>query len=183
MRTRVGFTGGTLKDPTYRKLGDHTESVDLDFDPAAITFSELLQLFWKFHDPTVGLKRQYMSAIFYHDEEQKWLAEKSKDKAQESFSRPIVTEILAMDTFYEAEDYHQKYLLRNCGKLFHSLNLEGQALIKSHVAAKLNAFAGGFGSREEFEQNAGKWGLKQNETEVVQALLAGRGVQSATCGI
>ncbi len=89
--------------PTYYNLGDHTETVDIDYDPQATSYEELLKMFWKNHDPTRKCSRQYMSAIFYHDEHQRKLAEESKRTEEKKRSSTIRTEILPMEKFYEAE--------------------------------------------------------------------------------
>jgi len=179
--TRVGYTGGSVPDPTYRKLFDHTESVDLDYDPSKIDYSTLLKMFWQWHDPTVDHKRQYMSAIFYHDDAQKKLAEESLKAEQAKRKRPIATQILAHETFYEAEDYHQKYLLRSQPKLFRSLGLDGSELIKSHVAARLNGFCGGYGSVEQLEHEMPLLGVGDSITNAVRDVMAHG--SNATCGM
>jgi peptide methionine sulfoxide reductase msrA/msrB len=116
-----GYTGGTKENPTYAEVSSgktgHVEAVQVYYDPTKITYEELLGYFWKHVDPTdaggqfVDRGGQYRSAIFYHDEEQKRLAEKSKEALGKSgkFDKPIVTEILKFTKFYEAEDYHQDY--------------------------------------------------------------------------
>ena len=90
-------------------MGDHTESVDIDFDPNIVSYEQMLKLFWKHHDPTTRAKRQYMSAIFYHDEQQEELAKKSMEEAQKIGSRSITTVIEPAEEFYDAENYHQKF--------------------------------------------------------------------------
>ena len=120
--TTVGYMGGNLKNPTYKdvctnKTG-HVEVVEIEFDPKIVNYEKLLELFWKIHDPTQlnrqgpDVGTQYKSVIFYHNEEQKFLAEKSKDKLEKSnkFKKPIVTEIKPSEIFYKAEEYHQNYL-------------------------------------------------------------------------
>jgi peptide-methionine (S)-S-oxide reductase len=120
--TRVGYTGGDFKNPTYKDVctdrTGHAEAVEVDYDPAKVSYNDLLNVFWENHDPT-QLNRQgpdfgtqYRSAIFYHSPEQEQEAQKSKDELEKSkrFSRPIVTQIVPATTFYEAEDYHQQYL-------------------------------------------------------------------------
>jgi peptide methionine sulfoxide reductase msrA/msrB len=116
-----GYTGGNKENPTYAEVSSgttgHVEAVQVYYDPSKITYEELLDYFWKHVDPTdaggqfVDRGGQYQSAIFYHDEEQKQLAEKSKEGLSKSgkFNKPIVTEILKFTKFYEAEDYHQDY--------------------------------------------------------------------------
>ena len=83
--------------------GDHTETVEIEFDPKQTSYSKLLDMFWKNHDPTRCASRQYMSAIFYHSNEQKRLAEESRDKRQKQLSQKIVTRITTAETFYNAE--------------------------------------------------------------------------------
>jgi peptide-methionine (S)-S-oxide reductase len=120
--TRVGYTGGQLKDPTYKDVctdrTGHAEAVEVDYDPTKVSYDDLLKVFWENHDPT-QLNRQgpdfgtqYRSAIFYHSPEQEKAARQSKAELEKShrFSRTIVTQIVPAVTFYEAEDYHQQYL-------------------------------------------------------------------------
>jgi peptide methionine sulfoxide reductase msrA/msrB len=116
-----GYTGGSKENPTYAEVSSgttgHVEAVQVYYDPSKITYEELLDYFWKHVDPTdaggqfVDRGSQYRSVIFYHDEEQKRLAEKSKEALSKSgrFNKPIVTEILKFTKFYKAEDYHQDY--------------------------------------------------------------------------
>jgi methionine-S-sulfoxide reductase len=120
--TRVGYTGGVLPNPTYEdmKTGTtgHAESIEVTFDPTQTSYTKILELFFKMHDPTTVNRQgndvgsQYRSAIFYHSEAQKAEAQKVKDQVQASgkWKKPIVTEIVPAKTFYLAEDYHQKYL-------------------------------------------------------------------------
>jgi peptide-methionine (S)-S-oxide reductase len=120
--TRVGYTGGHLDNPTYKDVcSDHTghaEAVEVEYDPAQVSYETLLALFWENHDPT-QLNRQgpdfgsqYRSAIFYHSPEQQAAAIASKEQLQKSgrSSRPVVTQIAPAVRFYPAEDYHQQYL-------------------------------------------------------------------------
>ena len=121
----VGYTGGTTKNPTYEdvctdKTG-HAEVMRVEYDPAEISYEELLEVFWKIHNPTTlnrqgpDVGTQYRSAIFYHNEVQKKTALKSKEKLEKSgnYKNPIVTEIVPAKKFYRAEEYHQKYLEKN----------------------------------------------------------------------
>lgn len=116
-----GYTGGHKENPTYEEVSagktGHVEAVQVFYDPSKISYSELLEVFWRQIDPTdpngqfVDRGSQYRSVIFYHTEEQKRLAEKSTDDLQKSgrFTKPIVTEILPASQFFKAEDYHQDY--------------------------------------------------------------------------
>ena len=118
--TRVGYSGGHTKNPSYETvcLGttEHTEVLELNFDETEISYEKLLDNFWKCHDPTTlnrqgpDIGRQYRSAIFYYSDIQKDIAEKSKIKHQPKFNNNIVTEITKADIFYLAEDYHQHFI-------------------------------------------------------------------------
>ena len=120
----VGYMGGTLKDPSYEdvctdKTG-HAEVVQVVYDPALVSYEELVDFFWSIHDPTTVNRQgpdvgtQYRSVIFYRTEDQKKKALKSKENLEKSkkYSRPIVTEISPESEFYRAEEYHQRYLLK-----------------------------------------------------------------------
>jgi methionine-S-sulfoxide reductase len=121
-RTIVGYTGGTLEDPTYEDVSSHTtghaEAVWVEFDTHIVSFETLCKQFFRMHDPT-QLNRQgpdvgdnYRSAIYYVNDHQKEIAEAARDRAQSDWKDPIVTEIEPAGPFYEAEDYHQKYAER-----------------------------------------------------------------------
>ena len=97
------FIGGTKANPTYYAMGDHTETIDLDYDPKVTSYGELLHIFWNNHDPCTKNKRQYMSAIFYHDEEQKELALQTKDEMSKR-GKKITTEIAPAKEFTDAEE-------------------------------------------------------------------------------
>jgi methionine-S-sulfoxide reductase len=120
--TTVGYAGGTLDKPLYEdvKTGrtGHAESLQIAFDPSKITFDEILDFFFRLHDPTTANRQgndigtQYRSAIFYHDDAQRDAAERAIQRAQPKWPRPIVTEVVPFTNFYPAEDYHQDYLQR-----------------------------------------------------------------------
>jgi methionine-S-sulfoxide reductase len=125
--TRVGYTGGTTPNPKYEDTHDghtgHAESVEIQFDPKKVSYEHLLDLFFKMHDPTTKNRQgndvgsQYRSAVFYHGEQQKKETEKFIQKVNRShaWKNPVVTEVAPAGTFWEAEDYHQKYLIRHPG--------------------------------------------------------------------
>jgi peptide methionine sulfoxide reductase msrA/msrB len=127
LATRVGYTGGRTRNATYREVsrGDtgHAESIEVVFDPARLGYEELLRLFFRMHDPTTRNRQgndvgtQYRSAIFYHDEEQRRTAERVREEVQRSgkWRGEIVTEIVPAGEFWEAEEYHQQYLVKNPG--------------------------------------------------------------------
>jgi methionine-S-sulfoxide reductase len=105
----VGYAGGTTPDPTYRTMGDHTETVQIDYDPSVISYDELLAEFWASHRPTrPAASRQYASIIFFGSETEREAAEASK-RALESTVGRLYTEIAPLTRFHLAEDYHQHY--------------------------------------------------------------------------
>ncbi|WP_128546557.1 peptide-methionine (S)-S-oxide reductase MsrA [Larkinella soli] len=120
-----GYEGGTKANPTYKEVctgnTGHAECVEVTYDPKKVTYAELLEAFFRSHDPTslnrqgADVGTQYRSVIFYHNDEQKQLAEKAKKElnASGAYDKPIVTEVSAADTFYVAEDYHQEYYANN----------------------------------------------------------------------
>jgi peptide-methionine (S)-S-oxide reductase len=120
IETAAGYTGGKTEEPTYEEVctdrTGHAEAVQVTYDPSQVTYEELLDVFWRSHDPTQlnrqgpDIGSQYRSAIFFASPEQEKSAIASRDAAQERFERPIVTEITEAPSFYPAEDYHQRYL-------------------------------------------------------------------------
>ena len=118
--TRVGYAGGRLDNPTYEDVCSHTtghaEVVEVTYDPDQISYEQLMETFWGKHDPTQlnrqgwDIGDQYRSVVFFHDEEQREAAERSKEREQGNWRRPIVTVIEPAQTFWAAEDYHQQYL-------------------------------------------------------------------------
>lgn len=120
--TRVGYIGGHLDNPTYQNVctgkTGHAEAVEVSYDATLVSYEQLLKLFWQSHNPTTYHRQgpdvgsQYRSAIFFHNEEQEKEAQASKEALDSSgrFTKPVVTEVVPVTTFYEAEDYHQQYL-------------------------------------------------------------------------
>jgi peptide-methionine (S)-S-oxide reductase len=120
-----GYSGGSVKNPTYREVCSkntgHAEVVQITFDPKVVSYAELLEIFWKTHDPTTLNRQgndtgpQYRSVVFYHNDEQRRIAEQQKQTLDAAgiFDAPIVTEITAYTEFYPAEDYHQNYYRDN----------------------------------------------------------------------
>ena len=123
--TQVGYIGGKLTNPTYEEVctdtTGHAEAVQVEYDPNEISYDEVLNVFWSNHNPTSlnrqgpDIGNQYRSAIFFHDEEQKKIAQKSKEELEKSgkFQKRIVTEIVPAPEFYKAEEYHQKYFQKH----------------------------------------------------------------------
>jgi len=129
--TAVGYSGGTFNNPSYRDVctgqTGHAEVVQVEYDPAQVSYEDLLGVFWSCHDPTTVNRQgpdvgsQYRSAVFFHTPQQEAAARASKDKLNSSgmFKRPIVTEIMPASEFWMAEDYHQQYFAKRGGGSCH----------------------------------------------------------------
>ena len=126
--TSVGYTGGSTQDPSYEEVCSgrtgHAEAVLVEYDPAQVSYEQLLELFWEIHDPTTPNRQgpdigtQYRSAVYAHDAEQEAAAKASRDAAAGRFARPIVTEIAPAGPFHKAEDDHQQYFEKRGRKAF-----------------------------------------------------------------
>lgn len=176
----MGYTGGHKINPTYYKLGDHTESLQIDFDPLQISYEQLLDIFWDNHNPTRrAWSTQYKAAVFVHDEVQTRLAESSKaeiasKKTGKWFNRHIKTEILPAETFYLAEDYHHKYLLQSNPRIWGDVvgvYREPTGWINSTAAARLNGYVGGYGTMAQLEEEIGSLGLSLPTREHLHKLV------------
>ncbi|XP_043794125.1 peptide methionine sulfoxide reductase isoform X1 [Apis laboriosa] len=171
IRTCVGYAGGQKESPTYKNMGDHTEVVDIEYNPNIVSYSQLLALFWQNHEYglTTKIKRQYMSLILYHDEEQKLLAEKSREQEQYKHTDLILTEIRKFEKFYLAEDYHQKYRLRKHPWLMENTGLTSDELLRnSPLAAKLNGYIAGAGTLEQFKKELPNLGLSEKAAKYLE---------------
>jgi peptide-methionine (S)-S-oxide reductase len=179
VRTRVGYTGGTTPDPTYRRIGDHAETVQVDFDPATVDYRELLELFWRSHNALhPPWSRQYMSAVFYADEHQEQLARDVRERLEKSADRPLRTEILLASRFFPAEDYHQKYILQNDPPLnqeYRRMYPEFSDFVDSAAAAKVNGYLYGCGSLGQVRTELSSLGLSAKGREHLLAKMRRRG--------
>jgi methionine-S-sulfoxide reductase len=165
IRTRVGYAGGTKKNPTYYSLGDHTETIQIDYDPAVISYRELLDIFWDSHAPIrPAWSRQYMSIIFFHSDEQKRVALESRDHEEAKRGGRIFTEIIPFSKFYLAEAYHQKYLLQGEPDLmreFSHIYQDGTDFVNSTAAARVNGYLGGNGTLPALKAELAALGLSE----------------------
>ena len=175
VRPRVGYAGGQSANPNYSNIGDHTETVQVDYDPQRITYTQLLDVFWQNHEPAGRFgSRQYMHAIFYHDDHQRKLAMASKLALEEKIGRHVNAEVAPLRSFTMAEDYHQKYILKRYGRLSREISTIyplHQDLVASTAAARLNGYAGGYGNQALLAREIDTLGLsaagKQALTEMV----------------
>ena len=168
VRTRVGYAGGSKEDPTYYNLGDHSETIQIDYDPRQISYEELLNIFWESHRPTRPTSRQYASIIFYHDDDQKQLALATKAREETKQGGAIHTEISPYTAFYLAEGYHQKYRLRQVEDLvfaFSAIYSDLGDFVNSTATARVNGYLGGNGTLEQLEREIDQLGLSPEERE------------------
>lgn len=165
IRTRVGYSGGTKRNPTYHDLGDHSEAIQIDFDPGRVSYERLLEVFWKSHDPTSrSWSRQYRAVLFFHNEEQKRSAEESRDREAARIKGKIQTELLPAAEFHLAEGYHQKYYLRLDSLLsaeFRQMFPLEKDFVNSTAAARANGFIVGYGTMAGLQGDLDRLGLSE----------------------
>uniref|UniRef100_A0A0R3RS23 peptide-methionine (S)-S-oxide reductase n=1 Tax=Elaeophora elaphi TaxID=1147741 RepID=A0A0R3RS23_9BILA len=180
LATRVGYAGGTTMSPDYDNIGDHTEITEVQFDEKIISYDQILNYFWRNHDPTRVHKKQYKSAILYINDQQKEAAKQSLKKLQEKYgNRKIDTYVQKLVQFYQAEDYHQKYWLRCQTAIFEKLNLNDEEMVSSLLAAKVNAFLAGYKNFDLLKQLAVKYQLDDDVTKLIESIAVTGGDTSA----
>jgi len=147
VRTRVGYAGGTEPDPSYYSLGDHTEVVQVEYNPDTVSYEALLDVFWANHAPfSAPLKRQYRGVVLAHDDQQCEAAKRTRDDLESRTGKAVETAIETLDQFYLAEDYHQKYRLRSASffmSAFEEASYSDEDLRESPFAATLNGYVAG----------------------------------------
>lgn len=177
IRTRVGYAGGTTVNPTYRRIGDHAETIQIDYDPTVTSYQAMLDVFFDSHNACARpWSRQYMSAIFTHDAEQRKLAETAAQKVALTRGQPVKSLIEPLDRFYLAEDYHQKYQLRSRKPIVAELlkiypKLED--FVNSPTATRLNGYLAGYGSATQLRAELPAFGLTTESAERVRAMTRG----------
>ncbi|MFP4021871.1 MAG: peptide-methionine (R)-S-oxide reductase MsrB [Halanaerobium sp.] len=181
VRTRVGYAGGTTENPTYEMIGDHTETIEIDYDPEVISYRELLEIFFAGHNPySQAYSRQYASLILYNNSEQEETARAVKEELEAESGREIKTEIKELDRFYLAEDYHQKFRLQQqVAFRDHYLDqMSMQEFINSPAVTKVSGYITGNGERDNIIQNIGELGLT---TELQERLLEKNSIDPSEC--
>jgi peptide-methionine (S)-S-oxide reductase len=172
VRTRVGYSGGTTSDPTYHRLGDHSETTEIDYDPRVLAYEDLVAVFLASHSPThPAYSTQYRSAVFYRTDEERAIAAGAIERAQASLGR-IFTDVEAFTAFWRAEDYHQKYRLRAHRDLmaeFRAMFPADHDFVDSTAAARINGWLEGCGDRAQIERELPKSGLSQAAQDEVRA--------------
>ena len=172
-------------NPTYHNLGDHTETLQIDYDPVKVTYEELLDVFWENHDPSYpAWSRQYKVVIFYHNEEQKRLAFVSREREAARRKGKIVTEIIRAGQFYLAEDYHQKYRLRHDRDLmkeFNAMYPSNLDFVNSTSAARANGILDGQGNPKDLESELDSLGLSPTANKKLLEIAHKREKMGARC--
>ncbi|MEJ2070425.1 MAG: peptide-methionine (S)-S-oxide reductase [Syntrophobacterales bacterium] len=175
------------KQPTYRSLGDHTETVQVDFDPTVISYQELLDVFWASHIPGFrSWSRQYQNVVFYHNDEQKQMAEESKARVAAKTGGEVHTAILPATEFTLAEDYHQKYYLRQVPGLWRELSRiypDLPSLVNSTVAARMNGYVAGYGSVSQLEEELPGLGLSPDAGRQLLSRVAAKTGKAQGCPV
>ena len=162
--TRVGYCGGSTADPTYRKVcsdpafSDWAECVQVDYNADELSYEELCRVFFKSHEPSMGSpKRQYMSAIFAHTDEQFDTASRVLLEVQQKKTR-VSTQVEMATDFYEAEYYHQKWLLQRKADWFKRLDMvDPRELIEGEAPSRLNAYVAGYVTHDDMRNFASEW--------------------------
>ncbi|KAG8337278.1 hypothetical protein J6590_026238 [Homalodisca vitripennis] len=164
-------------------IQDHTEITQVDFDPKIVSYEELLDMFWKNHDPTFKTKTQYCSLILYHSPEQKSLAEKTRDEFKKTSKDEVLTRIEPFETFYDAEGYHQKYHLQEHASLLPTLGFQkdDERLKTSHLASKINAYLVGMSTVEQFDTEVASLGLDEETTKYIREYNVQNQGRGMTC--
>lgn len=158
----MGYAGGDKLNPTYHSLGDHSETIQLDFDPALISYTDLLDIFWQGHNPTRQASRQYRSAIFVHDEQQAATARESSEREAIRRNASIATRVEPYTDFWMAEDYHQKFSLQHHRDFLTHYRLIYPSFadfVDSTAVARLNGYLGGCGTLGAFKAEVDSYGL------------------------
>ncbi|MFP4217831.1 MAG: peptide-methionine (S)-S-oxide reductase MsrA [Salinarchaeum sp.] len=150
VRTRVGYAGGTTPEPGEHSLGDYTEVVQIEYDPSVLAYADLLEVFWAGHRPrTPAPKRQYRSVILVDGETQRAAAERSRAAFADQGHGSVETTIEALETFHQAEAYHQKYELRSTPVIGDAIvEHYGEHILNSTAVARLNGYLAGHGNSE-----------------------------------
>lgn len=179
IRTRVGYAGGTKDNPTYHSLGDHTETIQINYDPTKISYEELLDIFWSMHNPKIPTySRQYMSIIFFHNKEQEKLAMKTRTQEIERENSEVYTEIIPYSKFYLAETYHQKYymqLVQDFKKEFRTIYPKAKDFMNSTAAAHINGYIKGYGKMKLLKNELNDLGLSASSCKRLLDIVDGYG--------
>ena len=186
-RTRVGYAGGEQANPTYGNVGDHSECVQVEFDPSVVSYAELVDRALSWYDPEGGPSSgQYAYIVLANDDEQLRIARERADAVSEKIGRPITTRVEPLAKFWPAEDYHQKYYLRSdrqfMGQFKSMFGDDETAFRESTAAMRVNGYLSGDGSGAQLQEEIGLLGLDDAAREHL-ASVVGEGSGSAGCAV
>lgn len=181
----MGYSGGTTPAPTYHRMGDHSETVELDYDPAVVSYRDLLALFFASHTPTYpAYSVQYRSAVFYRTEEEREAAEEAIARASATAGR-VYTAVEPFSAFHSAEDYHQKYTLRRYADLtgeFRRLLPSERDFVDSTAVARVNGWLSGCATAGQLDRELALTGLSGKAQAAVSAAAMPGGRARIRCG-
>lgn len=159
-------------------MGDHTETVQIDYDPQRISYADLLRIFWDSHHPGQNaMKPQYMNAVFYHNEQQRQLGLETKRAIERSTGRTVNTRVVPLRAFHRAEDYHQKYLLNRHSDLAKELIRiypKKRDYVDSTAVARINGYVGGHGDADQLSRELETLGLTAKSQRLLAEMVKGR---------
>lgn len=183
----MGYAGGRKGNPAYLSLGDHSEAIQIDYDPEKVSYEELLRVFWDGHDPkSQPWSRQYRNILFFHNEEQKELALKSRQRLEAKTGQKVTTEIVAFESFHQAEDYHQKHTLQRYPNLieeFRAIYPAFEDFVNSTAVARINGYMAGYGSCESLKREIGGFGLSEAAMDYILEATCGKTTAPLQCPI
>jgi len=185
IRTRVGYAGGTTPAPTYHDLGDHSEAVELDYDPSIITYRDLLGVYFAGHSPTRPPHSvQYRSAVFYRTDDERQAVEEAMARLRATAGSVYVA-VEPFSAFHSAEDYHQKYTLRryaDVAKEFRRMYPAEDDFVDSTAVARVNGWLSGCATAGQLEAELPRTGLSREAQELVRGLAMPGGRARISCG-
>jgi len=172
IRTRVGYAGGEKANPTYYSLGNHAEAIQIDYDPTVLSYKDLLEVFLSSHNPTVrSYSGQYRSIVFFHNEEQKEAVGEVFKRSEKRIGKKIRTTIEPFTGFTLAEDYHQKYGLRNNRSIMKEFEIfypDAIDFVYSTAAARVNGYLYGYGKPAQLEKDLPELGLSEASAQALE---------------
>lgn len=175
VRTRVGYAGGTKENPTYYNLGNHAEAIQVDYDPTVITYRDLLKVFLASHNPTArSYSSQYRSIVFTHSEEQEEAVREAFRESEKRGGGKIRTEIKSFAGFTLAEDYHQKYGLRNNRSILEEFEVfypDTMDIVNSTAAARVNGYLYGNGQLARLREELLELGLTEKSAQALESYV------------
>lgn len=175
LRTCVGYAGGTTVAPTYEDLGDHIETLRVEYDPAQVDYTDLLLLFWARHDPTrPPFSRQYQPALLPCTSAQREHARQSRAARAAELDTELTTELIEDSSFHRAEPYHQKHALRHSPALLRAaqaLYPDERTFIDAPAAALLNGYAGGYRAPRHLDDDLPRLALPSDAADELRALV------------